>query len=167
MESSNHLNTSARVSCLWAHIVAEVTAAANKKEPSNSIPNSWYSGREAKRLLEGSESLATFVGSAESVDSSGCVVIGGGLLGGKEVRNWMSVDRRYMPISCAKKSNRNAAPVVFEFDLTNRPTCHKTVRTLDKMMHPTKNKLICRASDATLSWLRGIFGNKAAKRAIR
>jgi transcriptional regulator of met regulon len=60
-----------------------------------------------------------------------------------------------------------AAPLVRLEDLINLPTCHRTARTLDNIMHPTKSKLICRASEATSCAVSGIVGNKAANRAIR
>ena len=60
------------------HRATALSAATSRNEPSKSEPNTWYSGRVAKRLI---------------TPMSACVSgrAGGG---GKDVRSWMSVVRR-------------------------------------------------------------------------
>ena len=64
------------------HRTAALAPAARRNAPSNSAPKNWYSGSVANRFV-----VVAVVPSA----GSGSVPGGGG---GKDVRSWMSVDRR-------------------------------------------------------------------------
>ena len=58
---------------------------------------------------------------------------------------------RGLTMSCARKSNKNAAPSELLDTLNTLAICLNTARTLLRMIHPTSSRLISRASEA-MEW---------------